>query len=512
MFTDNPWEAFRFSEWWDTLSSSFVSFYFILFVFLLVLLYYIMPRKMRWCVLLTGSVAFYSIAGLHPLITVLLSAFIVYCAGLIIEATDRGKMKKRRLVLLSAVVILLGMLGFVKCYSLLKLNFGYIVPLGISYYTFSAIGYLADIYWGKDEPEQNFFKLALFLLFFPKILQGPISKHRNLAPQLNEGHPFAYKNFCYGIQLAIWGYFKKMVIADRIAIFTSTVFKDYSSFGGVVLLISFALATVQLYCDFSGCMDIAAGVSQMFGIELENNFDHPFFSKSAAEFWRRWHITLGVWFKDYVYMPLVINPVLIKLSGSISKKWGKRAGKMILTIIPLSVVWILTGVWHGTGANYLVWGVYWGTIIIFSTVFSPEIKKLNEKLHIDITRNGWKNFQMIRTFMLFCIGRIITIPEDLAVSGSIFCKILTAPKLWQLVDGTLYAQGLDWKEFVLMLLMIGVLWFVSTQQLKGCIRERIAGWNIVIRCSFYALSVIFILVFGIYGLGYGNSIFVYVQF
>ena len=259
-------------------------------------------------------------------------------------------------------------------------------------------------------------------------------------------------------------------------------------------------------------MDIAGGVSQMFGITLEKNFDHPFFAKSAAEFWRRWHITLGVWFKDYIYMPIVISPHLIRFSGKVGKKFGRRAGKGVMTVVPLVVVWTLTGLWHGTGMPYLAWGIYWGSLIILTTIFEPEIKKLSKALHIDTDRQGWKNFQMIRTFLLFCIGRILTIPGDLKVSANILRKICTDLKLWQLVDNTLYAQGLDWKEFVLMLLVIVVLWFVSLQQRNGSVREKIADWNMVVRCTFYACSVIFVLLFGIYGPGIATGGFAYMQY
>ncbi|MCM1217614.1 MAG: hypothetical protein NC548_24245 [Lachnospiraceae bacterium] len=512
MVTNNPYEAFSFSEWWDTLSTTFVSFYFIAFVFLLVALYYLLPRRGRWGVLLAGSLAFYSIGGVRPMITVLLSCAIVYFTGLILEMTDRGRKNLRRFILFTGIVSLAGVLVFTKCYVLFAWKFRYIVPLGISYYTFSAIGYMADVYWRKEKAEKNVLKLLLYLLFFPKILQGPITKYRNLAPQLIEGHRFVYQDFCFGMQLAVWGYFKKIVVADRIAIFTTTVFNDDASFGGAVLLLSVVLAAVQIYCDFSACMDIAGGVSQMFGIRLEKNFDHPFFAKSAAEFWRRWHITLGTWFKDYIYMPIVISPRLIKLSGKIGKKFGRRAGKNVLTVVPLVVVWFLTGLWHGTGAPYLVWGAYWGLIIILSTVFAPEIKKMTKALHIDTDRQGWKIFQTIRTFLLFCMGRLLTIPGDLHRSADILRRIFTEPKLWQMVDDTLYAQGLDWKEFVLMLLMIAILWFVELQQRKGSVREKIANWNIVIRCTVYACSVIFVLLFGIYGPGIETGNFVYMQY
>ena len=512
MFTDNLYEAFHFSEFWDTLSPTFISFYFIFFVFALVLLYYVLPQKIRWTVLLCGSILFYSIAGIHPLITILLTALITYLAAMLIESTDKKERRIRRFFLSAAALSLLAVLVFVKCYSLFEWKFNYVVPLGISYYTFSAIGYLADIYWGKDTAERNFFKLALFLLFFPKILQGPIARHRNLGRQLVVGHAFDYREFCFGIQLAVWGYFKKMVIADRISIFTDTVFSNCNSFGGAIVVFSTVLSAVQLYCDFSGCIDIAAGVSQMFGIQLEKNFDHPFFSHTVSEFWRRWHITLGTWFRDYVYMPFVVSPRLIRLSGKVRKRFGKRPGKAVMTIIPLAVVWILTGLWHGTGSNYIVWGAYWGILIILSTVFAPEIKKAATFFHIDTDSYFWKCIQVARTFLLFCVGRLITIPGDLAVTGQLFKSIFTDPQLWQLFDDTLYAQGLEWKEFILMLMMTGVLWFVSLQQRKGSLREKIAGWNLFVRCFFYASAVIFILIFGIYGPSYDTSSFVYMNY
>lgn len=512
MLTKNPYEVFPFADWWGTLTTSFVSFYFIIFVFMVVLLYYMIPREKRWMVLLGASVLFYSIAGIHPLIMILLTSLLTYVSACFIECVNREKRKQRKIIFIITVISILLVLVFGKVYKLFDLEFHYIIPLGISYYTFSAIGYLADIYWGKEKAEKNFLKLALFLLYFPKILQGPISKHRDLGHQLTEGHEFRYQEFCFGIQLAIWGYFKKLIIADRAAVFTGTVFCNVDSFGGAMITIAALLSVAELYCDFSGCMDIAAGISQMFGIKLERNFDHPFCSKSVAEFWRRWHVTLGIWFKDYVYMPLAISPRLIRLSGKVGKKFGKRWGKSVMTVLPTAIVWMLTGLWHGTGVNYVVWGIYWGTIIIITTVFAPEIKKVNAILNINEKTDQWKVFQTIRTFILFIIGRLITIPGNLAVTGKLIRIVFTAPALWQLVDGTLYAQGLDEREFFFLLFMIGVLWLASLSEKTGSVREKIAEWNIALRCSFYALTVVFILVFGIYGPESGITSFVYANY
>lgn len=512
MLSTDRFEAFPLREFWKLQSPTFISFPFIIFVFSLVLVYYLLPKRVRWISLLAGSVLFYALAGASALTTVFLSVLFIWLAGILIGGIDRKDRRRRRLFLSIAVLVLLAVLVFYKYCAFYQWNIPYVVPLGISYYTFSAISYLADIYWGKDAAEQNFFKLALFLLFFPKILEGPISRRRTLGPQLNEGHAFDYRQFCFGMQLAVWGYFKKMVIADRAAIFTSAVFGNTDSFGGAMQLAAVILALIELYCDFSGCMDIAAGVAQMFGIELERNFNHPFFSRSASEYWRRWHITLGAWFRDYVYMPLAASPKLIKTAGVVGKRFGKRARQAFTTVVPLAVVWLLTGLWHGTGANYLVWGAYWGVLIILSAVFAPELKKLSALLRIDVDSEGWHIIQTVRTFLLLCISKILSASSTLAESGEILSAIFTAPRLWQLVDGTLYQQGLDWREFIWLLTMIAVLWFVDIQQEKGSVRDRISRWPAVMRSAFYAASVLFILVYGIYGPNYAESAFHYMQF
>ncbi len=512
MITDNPYEAFSFTEWWETLRPSFISFYFIVFVFLLAVIYYLVPKKGRWIVLLLGSIVFYCIVGVEALATVLLTSSIVWSAGICIELTEKANKKKRKLYLFSGIIIVLGMLVFVKLYSLFEWNFNYLVPLGISYYTFSSIGYLADVYWGKENAERNFFKLALFLLFFPKILEGPIARHKNLAPQLNDGNDFEYTQFCFGMQLAVWGYFKKLVIADRLSVVVRTAYGDYENYGGALLFVILMLSAVQLYCDFSGCMDIAAGISQMFGIALDRNFDRPFFSKSAAEFWRRWHITLGTWFKDYVYMPIVVSPKMIKINGWFRDHVGKRTGKVVMTVLPLAVVWILTGLWHGTGMNYLLWGMYWGSIIIFSTVFDKQIRKLTTALHINTASPNWHMVQMVRTFLLFCMGRLISMPNNLEATRRVLIKFFTDISPWQLFDETIYQLGLDRKDFQIAIVSIAVLWIAEILQSKYSLRESIAKWNVVLRAAFYSMSFLFVLVVGYWGPAYDAASFVYMNF
>ena len=389
----------------------------------------------------------------------------------------------------------------------------WIIPIGISYYCLSLIGYLADVYWKKERAETNCFKLLLFTLYFPKILEGPISRYRNIGKQLVEGHKFDYTRVCFGLQRMLWGFFKKLVIADHLAMIVNTVYTDCQSYTGSILLVAAIFGAVQLYCDFSGCMDIALGVSECFGITLEENFKQPFASRSAAEFWRRWHITLGAWFKDYVFMPLAISPRLMKISSFLRKKLGKRAGKIFLNVIPLAVVWLLTGLWHGTGANYLIWGVYWGLLIILSNVFEPEIRKLTAKLKIDTASPGFHFFQKSRTFGLFVISRIITLPETLEGTWYSIQSIFTNFAPWKLVDGSLYKLGIDRPQFFVTMLAIVFVGFVGSKHEKGIhIREWIAARPIVIRWLIYYGAIFAILIFGAYGPGYDAGSFVYMQY
>jgi len=510
---------------------SFIEITFWVFAAVTVLLYYVLPKRCQWLVLLLSSIVFYATYGLAQFIPMLLAALAAYLAARRIQriydaetggtAAERKAKCKGKLLFAAAVLVILllyakvGGWVFQGLAGLFSLNgdaMQAIVALGVSYYTFSLLSYVADVYWRRDRAETNFLRLLLFVLYFPKILQGPISRHKNLAPQFAQPHKFDYKEFCFGLQLMVWGYFKKMVIADRLAIFVNTVFGDAEKASGSHLLVAACFGAVQLYCDFSGCMDIAGGFSQMLGLKLEANFDHPFFSRSAAEFWRRWHITLGTWFKDYVYMPLVISPRLIGLSKRVRDRFGPRVGKAVMTVIPLLAVWLLTGLWHGTGWDYVVWGLYWGGMIVCSTVFAPELKRLTAALHINTEAGSWRVFQMVRTFLLFVVGRIVTIPGDLGVSWHVLQSIFLRFHVENLVDGSLYTLGLDRPNFILAVVCILVLWSASMLQERGSVRERLAKSNIVFRWSAYYILFFAIIIFGIYGPGYDALSFVYMNF
>lgn len=480
-----------------------------------------------------ASVMFYATYGIEQFPLILLGTAIAYFAARwiqdIYDAPEGGspaeRKAKARGVLVWTAAALVILLVFVKAGGYFAKGFerllqsggeGGAVPviaaLGISYYTFSLLSYMADVYWKKDRAEPNFLRLFLFAIYFPKILQGPIARHKDLAPQLAEEHAFSYQQLCLGLQLMLWGYFKKMVIADRLALFVNTVFRNTAGESGAHLLVAAVFGSFQLYCDFSGCMDIIGGFSQILGLRLDANFNHPFFSRTAAEFWRRWHITLGTWFKDYVYMPLAVSPRVIRISKAARERFGMRAGRAVMTVVPAAVVWILTGLWHNLSPSYLVWGVYWGTLIVCSTIFAPEIKRLTEALHINTKAGSWRVFQMVRTFALFAVSRMITIPGNLQSTAQAFQAIFQRFHPEHFFDGSLYTLGLDRPNFILAVVCIWILWAVSMLQERGSVRERIAGGNIVFRWMVYYAAFFAIVIFGIYGPGYDAASFVYMQY
>jgi len=512
---------------------SFISITFLAFLCLTFLAYFIIPLNFRWMVLLVASLIFYCSNGWTNLLYVLTTAVVAYAVTRKMESiyavqVDRSEVAQqrkqaKRYVVFGIVAVALILVYFKignrvidavqSIWALESLDISILMPLGISYYTFSIISYMADVYWKKDEVEHNFFKLLLYMIFFPHILQGPIARHKKLASQLVEGHTFEYTRFCYGLQRIVWGYFKKMVIADRFVIIVNTVFGNYTEYTGLVFIVATLAAAIHLYCDFSGCMDIGLGISECMGIKLEENFQRPFFAKSAAEFWRRWHITLGAFYKDYIYMPLVISPKLIKLSQFGREKFSKRFGKSIMTIVPLVCVWAFTGFWHGTGLNYILWGCYWGGIIMFSNVFAPEIKKLTDKLHIDTSAPWWGWWQMVRTFLIFCGSRLLTAPGDITVTWEVMKRIFAEFNIWILFDGTLWNLGLDYPDFCVGILAVALLWWVSLQQEKGIVmRDKVAALPIVLRWAVYYAGIFAILIFGMYGPGYEASSFVYMNY
>jgi D-alanyl-lipoteichoic acid acyltransferase DltB (MBOAT superfamily) len=313
------------------------------------------------------------------------------------------------------------------------------------------------------------------------------------------------------MELMLWGFFKKLVIADRLNIFVSAIY-DGTSHAGSLFLVAMIFDAFQIYTDFSGYMDIVRGVSQIFGVELEQNFNHPFFSKTVPEYWRRWHMTLGGWFKDYVYYPCTISRFMKNINKKTKKALPERMSRFITVVIPVFVTWVLTGLWHGTGKTYLAWGIYYGTLITISVAFQPEFAGLTKFLKIKTDTFSWQLFRMVRTFCCFMGGRLLTSPGSLHNTLLVIKNIIFKPQWWKLFDGSLYEFGLSAAQFVLVLFCILVLWCVSMMQERFSVREALEKQNIVFRWAIIYIAIFAIIIFGVYGLGYDASAFLYMQY
>lgn len=530
----------------------FTTIQFIIFLTITITLYFIFPLNKRWIILLIASGIFYCMAGLKFIPFVLITSFATYYSALLIdrrhgklndmtaggeldeeqekEAKEKcGKICKRILVI--TLLIVLGLLSYTKfTHIIIDLlqramtslgvrtvqlsEISVIIPLGISYYTFSTVGYILDVYWKKYRAERNFFKYLLFVLYFPHILQGPFARYNRLAHQLTEGHRFSYERACFGIQLMLWGYFKKLVVADRLAVFVNSVYGDWENQAGFVIVIATFFAAIQIYTDFSGCVDMARGMSQILGIELDKNFRQPYFSRSVEEYWRRWHISLGIWFKDYLYMPVFASKFVANLIKKAKGKYGNKAGRNVAAVVPLIVVWIATGVWHGTGWGHVIWGIWNGGIIISSTLLKNRYVDLRKRLCIKEKKREWQLFQVMRTFILAAfIPKVFTLTDSVSSAWGMIRNMFSEFNVWVFFDQSLYTYGLDRQDFWLAMISIFIVFCVSLMKEKGIqIRESIARKNIVFRWAVYYAAIFSIIIFGMYGPGYDASNFVYMQF
>ncbi len=531
---------------------NFVSINFLLFIMGIICIYFIMPKRYQWIVLLAASYTFFFLTSTYLIVFLMANTAVAFCAGLILEKINKGttaylaehkaeltreqrvgykkiQTKKKKRIVAVSVVINLGILVILKYSGFLGMNingilghFGmhvdipslnYLLPIGISFYTLQSIGYIIDIYRSKYDADRNICKFALFMSFFPQIIQGPIARHDQLAHQLYEGHSFNYARMTQGAQLILWGFMKKLLVADRIAIMVNEIFDNYTEYHGILLFLAGVTYGLQVYCDFSGGMDIARGVSQIFGIELELNFERPYFAKSVSEFWRRWHITLGSWMRDYIFYPLSLSKQFGSLSKKTRKILGNYIGKKLPTFLSMFIVFLFVGVWHGSSWKYVAYGLWNGIIIVSSILLEPYYEKLAKKLGIKTDCFSWSFFQMLRTFFLCSLGRLFSRAGSATIAAKMFIGSFKDFNPWVLFDGTIFSLGLDLSDFVIIAIMLIVLVVVGVMQEKGMhIRETIAQQNLYFRWMIFLGAIAFLVIYGVYGPGYSATEFIYKQF
>ena len=390
--------------------------------------------------------------------------------------------------------------------SVLKLT----LPLGISFYTFQSVSYVVDVYRGKHEPQKNFFKYALFVSFFPQLLQGPIGRYERLGSQLYEGHSYDLRNIQFGVQRILWGMLKKMVLADRVNAAVTLIFNNYWNYGGWINVFGVILYSIQLYADFSGGIDITIGVAQMFGITMDENFRQPYFSRSISEFWRRWHITLGTWMKDYIFYPFSLSKCMNKFGKWCKKTFGNNIGKLLPVSLANLLVFFIVGIWHGAAWKYIMYGMYNGVIIAASGMLAPLYAKIHTKLHINPKSWWYQGFCIIRTFILVNIGFYFDMAPDLYAANVMLAETFTKAHLSQISMATVKAVGLSVQDLIIVGVGCLIIFIVSLLKEKGMnIRETIAQKNIAVRWIIYIAFIMFIL---IYGSTATTSDFIYANF
>ena len=526
---------------------AFVSFKFLFFVVAVTLVYFLTPKRFRWLVLLAASYGFYWLNSRVLILVLFGTTLVTFLFGLWLDRNRRriktppaelGKEEKKaykeavkkrgKRILTLGILADLGVLLFLKYYNFFGANanaalgrFGVnlpvlhlLLPLGISFYTLQALAYLIDVNRGKIEADRNLLRFMLFLSFFPQIVQGPIARHSQLAEQLYTGHDFDYRRLCFGAQLMLWGGMKKLILADRIAIPAAYLFDHYTQFHGPAVFFAAALYGLQVYADFSGGMDIARGIAQIFGIELELNFRQPYFSHSIEEFWRRWHITLGSWMRDYIFYPLSLSKGFSKLGKQSRRVFGAFVGNRLPAFLSMFIVYFLVGFWHGAEWKYIAYGV-WNGVIIMSSLLLPNVYAgMRSFLRIDENSWSWQGFQILRSFYLCSLGRLFSRAGDVRAAWAMMRSTFDRwYDLSFLVDGTLKRTGLNTAGWFVCLAAAVVLFGVDVLHEKDVrIRECIAEQNVLFRWAIYLLAIVLLAVFGMYGPMIDASSFIYEQF
>ena len=488
----------------------FNSLEFLIFFPIVTLAYFLIPHKVRYLWLLGASYYFYMCWNPEYALLMATSTIITYLSGIFI---DKGKTELSRKITVGVSFTLnLAILFYFKYFyftvdninllrQVLKLpaltpKFDVILPVGISFYTFQALSYTVDVYRKELAPEKNFFKYALFVSFFPQLVAGPIERSKNLVSQISERHYFDYERARHGLLVMLWGFFQKLVIADRAAILVNTVYNGAENYGGIMLVIATVCFALQIYCDFASYSLIAKGAAEVMGFRLMDNFAQPYLSESIAEFWRRWHISLSSWFKDYLYIPLGGNR-----KGTVRKYFN------------LMVVFLVSGLWHGASWNFVVWGFIHGVYQIVGGVTDNLRRLVCELCGIDRKTPQYRWFRRFITFALVCFAWIFFRSDSLSQSVYIIKKIFLDFAPWSVFGGGIASMGLDIPEIAVLLVAVMVQFFVSLSEHGGCaVFKRVENMHLLARWPVYLALLFAVLVFGIYGPGFEQSQFIYFQF
>lgn len=523
---------------------TYTSLRFLIFTLICLTAYYLFPKKHRWCVLLLASIGFYAIVCLKYIAFIFLTAASTYGGGIMLsnyidkrsalfkelkktftkEQKDTFKKtttKTKKLIAAGILVLNFGILAFLKYYNMFALTFGgpalkLFLPLGISFYTFQSMGYVIDIYRGKYKAEKNFFRLLLFVSFFPQIVQGPISFYSSLSCQLYEGHDLSFFNIKKGVLLITWGFFKKLVIADRLVVAVNTIAPDYINYSGTLILSAALIYALQLYADFSGGIDISRGVSELFGIELAENFRRPYFSRTISEYWRRWHITLGAWLKEYLFYPIAMSKLFMNFSKFLKKHGNAKAAKVLPVSIASLITFIIIGIWHGANWKYAAFGIWNGGIIMVSTLLEDSFEHFKAKLKIKNENPLFIAFQMLRTFFIVLVGYYFDIANDFSSAMKMMLLSVADFHISETAKLDFFRELMaSRREMAIVFMAVIVMLVVSLIQEKKkdtTVREMIISRGFIVEAAVFVVLFFSVVVFGVYGPGTNPADFYYMQF
>lgn len=500
----------------------FNSLQFLIFFPLVTVLYFAFPQRVRWVWLLVTSYYFYMCWNPRYAVLIATSTVITFLSGLLIERENRQadqvrRVRRKKLWVALSFLLNLAILFFFKYWGFFSENvvalggflgvsielpkFDVLLPVGISFYTFQALSYTMDVYRGEIYAERNLFKYALFVSFFPQLVAGPIERSKNLLIQVNQPHSFDPDRARDGMLLMLWGFFQKVVIADRIATLVDHVYTNWNEVAGISIVLATVLFAVQIYCDFGGYSDIAIGAAQVLGFSLMKNFNQPYLSRSCGEFWRRWHISLSSWFRDYLYIPL---------GGNRKGKWRKYFNNL--------VTFLVSGLWHGAEWSYVVWGGLNGLYQVIGDLLKPARQKLLSVLHVNREWKLWSALRMVLTFCLIDFAWLFFRAPDFPTALSMirYTAHSLYPESLLALDAEgirgLYTLGLDMAEVWLLLLCIVILALADLVKEKRPIRPMITGLPVVPRWIVYFVCLYAVLIFGAYGPGFDAAAFIYFQF
>lgn len=489
---------------------------FLIFFPVVTLLHFVLPRRVRWVWLLIASYYFYMSWNPRYAVLIALSTVITWLSGLLIArageiADERARTRRKKLWVAASFVSNLAILFFFKYYGFFAANvnglFGLaglsfrapaldvVLPVGISFYTFQALGYTVDVYRGDIAPCRNLFRYALFVSFFPQLVAGPIERSGNLLHQLEVPHDFDGERARDGLLLMLFGLFQKVVVADRLAIVVQTAFDSYQALPGVAVLTGLVLFAFQIYCDFGGYSNIAIGAARVLGVDLMVNFRQPYLSRSCGEFWRRWHISLSSWLRDYLYIPL---------GGSRCSKARKHFNLM--------VTFLASGLWHGASWSFVVWGGLNGLYQVLGERLAPLRERFWRPICPDRDHPVRKAIQIATTFVLIDFAWLFFRSGSFRWGLSMLRHMVTSFHPGGLFYGGWEKLGLSGANWIVLLVSLGLLIAADLLTARGPVRPRLTAKPLPIRWAVYLAGIFAVLIFGVYGPGFSESQFIYFQF